>query len=90
MKPSKIFVGSRASALLYCGIVCENGEVQIIKANYNLIHMGLKVHFIMASIVEEEGCVVIQPVTITSNHKEVDTIHSISEEQLENFIHELP
>jgi hypothetical protein len=59
--------------------------------HYGLIPVGLKVHFILVSIIDDKIQYAIQPATIVENHVEViDVIHSITEEQLVDLIDELP
>ena len=79
----------REFAQLFCCVGCANGEDEITKALYVLITVGLKVHFTLVSIVEEEVNYATQSATIFGNQIEVDTIYSISREQLVNPINEL-
>jgi hypothetical protein len=59
--------------------------------HYGLIPVGLKVHFILVSIIDDEIHYAIQSATITENHIEViDVVQSITEEQLVDLIHALP
>ena len=59
--------------------------------HYGLIPIGLKVHIILVSIIEEEIHYAIKSATISENHEEVfEAVESISEEELANIINELP
>ena len=59
--------------------------------HYGLIPIGLEVHFILVSIIENEIHYAIQAATITANHVEViGAVQSITEEELIDLIGELP
>lgn len=59
--------------------------------HYGLIPVGLKVHFILVSIIDDKIHYAIQPATIAENHVEIiDVVHPITEEQLVDLIHGLP
>lgn len=59
--------------------------------HYGLIPIGLKVYFILISIIENKIHYAIQGATITENHVEViDAVQSITEEELIDLIGDLP
>lgn len=59
--------------------------------HYGLIPIGLKVHIILISIIEDEIHYAIQGATIAANHVEViGEVKSVSEEELIALIGELP
>ncbi|MBL7857602.1 MAG: hypothetical protein JNM57_07925 [Cyclobacteriaceae bacterium] len=59
--------------------------------HYGLIPVGLNVHFILVSIVDDEIHYAIQSATIKQNHVEViDTVESITQEELVALIGNLP
>ncbi len=59
--------------------------------HYGLIPIGLNVHIILVSIIEDKIHYAIQSATITENHIEViDAVQEISEEELIDLIDELP
>jgi len=59
--------------------------------HYGLIPIGLEVHFILISIIEDKIHYAIQSATITENHVEViDAVQSITEAELIDLIGELP
>jgi hypothetical protein len=66
-------------------------EKNLFTEHYGLIPVGLKVHFILVSIIDDKIHYAIQPATIAENHVEViDIVHPITEEQLVDLIHGLP
>jgi hypothetical protein len=59
--------------------------------HYGLIPVGLEVHFILVSIIDDEIHYAIQGATITENHVAViESVKAISEEKLIDLIYELP
>ncbi len=66
-------------------------DKKLFTEHYGLIPVGLKVHFILVSIIEDEIHYAIQSSTITENHVEViDEVHTITQEGLIDLIDELP
>ena len=66
-------------------------ETGLFSEHYGLIPIGLKVHFILVSIVEDEIHYAIQGAEITENHVEViGEVKSITEEELIELIGNLP
>jgi hypothetical protein len=66
-------------------------ETGLFSEHYGLIPIGLEVHFVLVSIIEDEVHYAIQGTTITENHVEViDDVHSITKEELIELIDELP
>lgn len=66
-------------------------DKKLFTEHYGLIPVGLKVHFILVSIIEDEISYAIQPATITENHIEVIAdVNSVTEEELIDLIDELP
>jgi hypothetical protein len=66
-------------------------DKKLFAEHYGLIPVGLKVHFILISIIDEEIHYAIQPATITENHVAViNAVESITEEELINLIDDLP
>lgn len=59
--------------------------------HYGLIPIGLKVHFILISLIDDEIHYAIQGATITENHVEIiSAVESVTEEELIDLIGELP
>jgi hypothetical protein len=66
-------------------------ETGLFSEHYGLIPIGLKVHFILVSIVDDEIHYAIQGAEITENHVElISEIKSITEEELIELIGNLP
>jgi len=66
-------------------------ETGLFTEHYGLIPIGLEVHFVLVSIIDDEIHYAIQGATITENHVEViDDVQSITEEELIDLIDELP
>jgi hypothetical protein len=66
-------------------------DKKLFTEHYGLIPIGLKVHFIFVSIIEDEIHYAIQPATITENHTEViGEVESITEADLIKLIDDLP
>jgi hypothetical protein len=66
-------------------------ESELFTEHYGLIPIGLKVHFIFVSIIEDEIHYALQPATIVENHVEViDEVKSITEDELVDLIKALP
>jgi len=66
-------------------------DEKLFTEHYGLIPVGLEVHFILVSMIEDEIHYAIQDATITENHVEViDAVKAISEEELIDLIYELP
>ncbi|HEY3406068.1 MAG TPA: hypothetical protein VGK59_21930 [Ohtaekwangia sp.] len=66
-------------------------ETGLFSEHYGLIPIGLEVHFVLVSIIEDEIHYAIQGTTITENHIEViNDVQSITKEELIDLIDELP
>jgi hypothetical protein len=66
-------------------------ENQLFTEHYGLIPIGLKVHFIFVSMIEDEIHYAIQPATIVENHVEViEEVKSITEDELVDLIKAIP
>jgi hypothetical protein len=66
-------------------------EKKLFSEHYGLIPIGLKVHFIFVSIIEDEVQYALQSATISENHVEtIDDIKAITQEELVTLIHALP
>ena len=66
-------------------------DKKLFTEHYGLIPIGLEVHFILVSIIEDKIHYAVQAATITENHIEVmGTVEAISEEELIHLIHDLP
>lgn len=59
--------------------------------HYGLIPVGLKVHFLVVSVVDEEWHYAIVPATIGENHVQViDKLEPVTETALEDLLEDLP
>jgi hypothetical protein len=68
-----------------------DADKKLFTEHYGLIPVGLKVHFVLVSIIDDEIHYAVQATTITENHIEViKSVESISEEALINLIDDLP
>lgn len=66
-------------------------DKKLFTEHYGLIPVGLKVHFILVSIIEDELHYAIQPATIIENHIEVIAdVNSVTEAELIELIQDLP
>ncbi len=66
-------------------------DTQLFTEHYGLIPIGLEVHFIFVSMVDDEWKYAIQGATIVENHVEViNNVQTITEEQLIALINALP
>jgi hypothetical protein len=66
-------------------------ETKLFTEHYGLVPVGLEVHFILVSIIEDEIHYAVQSATITKNHKAViPEVASITKEELIDLIDELP
>jgi len=66
-------------------------DKKLFTEHYGLIPIGLKVHFIFVSIIEDEIHYAIQSATIAENHTEViGDVESITEAELIELIDDLP
>jgi hypothetical protein len=68
-----------------------DGDTKLFTEHYGLIPIGLEVHFIFVSMVDDEWTYAIQGATITENHvEEITDVQTITEEQLKALINALP
>ena len=68
-----------------------DADKKLFTEHYGLIPIGLEVHFILVSIIDEEIHYAIQSATIQENHIEViDEVASITQEDLLDLIDDLP
>jgi len=68
-----------------------DAETGLFSEHYGLIPVGLEVHFVLVSIIEDEIHYAVQGTTITENHVEViNSVESITKEELIELIDELP
>ncbi len=66
-------------------------DKKLFAEHYGLIPIGIKVHFILVSIIDEEIHYAIKAATITENHVAIiDSVQSITEEELTELIGDLP
>jgi hypothetical protein len=66
-------------------------DKKLFTEHYGLIPVGLKVHFILVSIIDDTIHYAIQGATITENHTEIiENVQSITEDKLIDLIAELP
>ena len=66
-------------------------ETGLFTEHYGLVPIGLNVHFILVSMIEDEIHYAIQSATIKQNHVEViQRVESITEEELVALINDLP
>jgi hypothetical protein len=66
-------------------------DKKLFTEHYGLIPVGLEVHFILVSIIEDKIHYAVQAATITEDHVEViGAVEAISEEELIDLIHDLP
>ena len=68
-----------------------DNDKKLFTEHYGLIPIGLKVHFIFVSIVEDEIHYALQSATITENHIEtINDVKAVTQEQLVDLVDALP
>jgi hypothetical protein len=85
-----VFMAYKGNAALAMFDVFDE-ETKLFTEHYGLVPIGLEVHFILVSIIEDEIHYAVQSATITKDHKEViSEVTSITKEELIDLIDELP
>ncbi len=88
---SAVFITYDEEPMALAGFDQYDKDKKLFTEHYGLIPVGLKVHFILVSIIEDKIHYAIQGATITENHVEViDDVQSITEAQLIELIGNLP
>ena len=68
-----------------------DNDKKLFTEHYGLIPIGLKVHFIFVSIIEDEIHYALQSATIAENHIEtINDVKAITQEELVDLVDALP